>query len=382
MGQRTWTLLNEEDHLRCEDDFEITARDVEDPGADYRIMSRVGRGGLSEGVQIVAIDNGALRFDVLPTRGMGLWKAWYHGDSVEEHIGWTSPVRGPVHPGFVPLAESTGLGWLDGFDELLVRCGLESNGAPDFDDQGRLLFPLHGRIANRPAHRVDVLIDTGEREIAVLGVVEETRFHFAKLRMESVIRTRIGSTTIDVRDEVINLSAQPVQIQMLYHVNFGRPLLDAGARVVTPADRVVPRDAHAAAAIDTWDGYAAAEAGFKEQVYFLKLHANTDGQTQVLLKNRTGSRGAGLRFNTRQLPCFSLWKNTAADEDGYVTGLEPGTNFPNPRSFERQQGRVVSLPGGGSTSFELSLEYHPTPEAVERAAQEVGALAAGPPRVF
>ena len=49
-------------------------------------------------------------------------------------LGWKSPVHGPVHPNFVPLNEPSGLGWLDGFDELFVRCGLESNGAPDFDD--------------------------------------------------------------------------------------------------------------------------------------------------------------------------------------------------------------------------------------------------------
>jgi hypothetical protein len=43
------------------------------------------------------------------------------------------------------------------------------------------------------------------------------------------------------------------------------------------------------------------------------------------------------------LPCYTLWKNTTAEPDGYVTGLEPGTNFPNPRSFETQRGRVVKL---------------------------------------
>ena len=51
-----------------------------------------------------------------------------------------------------------------------------------------------------------------------------------------------------------------------------------------------------------------------------------------------------LRFNRQELPCFTVWKNTAALEDGYVTGLEPATNFPNFKTFERQQGRVVRSP--------------------------------------
>ena len=57
-------------------------------------------------------------------------------------------------------------------------------------------------------------------------------------------------------------------------------------------------------------------------------------------------RGTGIA-PTRPLPCFTVWKNTAAVEDGYVTGLEPAINFPNFKSFERQQGRVKVLPAGG-----------------------------------
>ena len=82
-------------------------------------------GGVREGVDTIEIDNGKFRFIVLPTRGMGLWKGWLG----KTEIGWQSPVKGPVHPQFVPLTEPSGLGWLEGFDELLCRCGLESNGA-------------------------------------------------------------------------------------------------------------------------------------------------------------------------------------------------------------------------------------------------------------
>ena len=70
---------------------------------------------------------------MLPDRGLGIWKIMAGG--VE--LGWQSPVHGPVHPRFVPLAEPSGLGWLDGFDELVARCGLVSNGAPDFDAAGQ-----------------------------------------------------------------------------------------------------------------------------------------------------------------------------------------------------------------------------------------------------
>lgn len=332
------------------------------------------QGGLSDGVDIVDVSNGTLSFVVVPTRGMSLWRASLPGWS----IGWKSPVRGPVHPKFVDLGEPSGLGWLDGFDELLVRCGLESNGAPEFDEKtGRLKYPLHGRIANKPAHSVSVTFDAEREEISVSGVVEESRFHFLKVRMTSTYTTRLGSTTIAVRDEIENLSASPAEIQMLYHVNFGVPLLDAGASVVGPFKNVVPRNDHAAKDIKSWNSYRAAEPGFEEQVYFADLWPDGDDCTRTLLKNAHGTQGVSLYYNTRQLPCFSLWKNTTSEADGCVTGLEPGTNYPNPRSHEGKEGRVVKLAGGEKTSFELVMEILPTANDVAAIEKEIARVAAG-----
>lgn len=332
------------------------------------------QGGLSEGVDTIDVSNGELSFVVLPTRGMGLWKASLPG----WRVGWQSPVRGPVHPSFVDLGEPSGLGWLDGFDELLVRCGLESNGAPEFDDiSGRLKHPLHGRIANKPAHSVSVSFDPEREEISVRGVVEESRFHFFKLRLTSTYTTRLGSTTIQIRDEIENLSTKPAEAQLLYHVNFGLPLLDAGSQVVGPFKTVVPRNAHAASGVKGWNSFQAPEPNYEEQVYFTDLHADKDGRTRTLLKNAHGTQGISLVYNVRQLPCFSLWKNTVGETDGYVTGLEPATNYPNPRSFEARHNRVMKLDPGGRTTFDLAMEIHPTADDVKQAEQAALAIAAG-----
>jgi hypothetical protein len=323
----------------------------------------------------VHIRHGTFAVEVVPTRGMSIWKAWLAG----EEIGWQSPVRGPVHPQFVPIAEPSGLGWLDGFDELLVRCGLESNGAPEFDGQGRLRYPLHGRIAQRPAHFVELTIDDQSGEITLHGEVDETRFHFLKLRLRSTLVLRRDEAGFRLRDEIINLSRIPAEAQLLYHVNFGRPLLDAGSRLIASAQTVVPRNGRAVEGLAGWDSFAAEEPGFVEQVYFFKLASGSDHMTRVLLKNAHGTRGVSMRFNTRQLPWFTLWKNTTANSDGYVTGLEPGTNLPNPRSFEGEQGRVVKLAPGGSAAFELELAAHATTGEVEQAERAVQALQGNKP---
>src|SRR5688572_5539760 len=158
MPAKTWKLIDQAAGLPGEPHLELRGSEFGLPRGG--VTKRTYRGGLAEGVVAVEINNGKLQIDVLPTRGMGIWRVVPLDDRELPSLGWKSPVRGPVHPAFVDLGEPSGVGWLDGFDELLVRCGLESNGAPDFDDQtNRLKYPLHGRIANRPAHGVSLTID-------------------------------------------------------------------------------------------------------------------------------------------------------------------------------------------------------------------------------
>src|SRR3984885_12624716 len=176
------------------------------------------RGGRRDGVDLIVVDNGALRFSIVPTRGMGLWKGWYEGN----RLGWDSPVTdGPVHPSLVNLAAAGGLGWLDGFDELLARCGLENNGAPfevktvkSDGSESNTTFGLHGKIANIPASYVAVHVGSAApHEIVVEGHVEETRLVGPQVRMVTRITTVPGSNSLVIRDEFVNLKEQAVRFK-------------------------------------------------------------------------------------------------------------------------------------------------------------------------
>ena len=97
----------------------------------------------------------------------------------------------------------------------------------------------------------------------------------------------------------------------------------------------------------------------------------------MLLRNAESSRGVSLHYDITQLPCFAQWKHTGSLKDGYVTGLEPATNFPNPRSFEADRGRVVPLAPGETRQFDLCLHYHADPESVATAQRAIEVLAEG-----
>src|SRR5688572_15924870 len=117
---KTWTLTDVTGDVWL-DSFAVSNARLRLPTThDWSVSKRTLRGGLRDGVDLIEVHNGALSFAVLPTRGMGLWRGDYHGLA----LGWRAPVLGPVHPKFVDESGRNGLGWLDGFDELMVRCGL------------------------------------------------------------------------------------------------------------------------------------------------------------------------------------------------------------------------------------------------------------------
>jgi hypothetical protein len=360
--------------------FDLAPADVGQPRSPaWSVRKRQLHGGRREGVDRIDLDSGTLALAIVPTRGMGLWRARFGG----EELGWRSPVRdGPVNPAFVEPTALGGLGWLQGFDELLARCGLEHNGAPYAEtapDGRTTIYPLHGSIANIPAHYVAVHVeDHPPHTITIEGHVDEARLFGPAIRMMTRISTTPGSTRVTVRDEFMNLGDQTAEMQVLYHWNFGPPLLEEGARVVAPARTVVPRNPRAVEGLGHYDVYGPPEPGFAEQVYFFELHGEGEsGRTLALLRNRAGSKAVALRFATAQLPCFTVWKQTGGLKDGYVTGLEPATNYPNPKPFEKDRGRVVQLGPGASQVAETTLEVLGSAQAVAEAEREIERLIDG-----
>ena len=358
------------------DHFELTGASTPLAGStNWSVRQRRMKGGLSDGVDVVELDNGALQVEVLPTRGMGLWRGSFQGIP----IGWESPVKLPVNPAFVNQTERGGLGWLAGFNELLCRCGLSFMGPPgrdaDFKDHPILgELTLHGKIASTPAHRVEFSTDSATGKLAVTGVVDECSMFGPCLRLTSTIETTVGSNSLTIIDEVTNLSAKPAEFQLLYHTNIGRPFLDTDGRFLAPVLEMSPRDARAAEGIDSFDKYEGPDVGYAEQAYLFRLIGNAKRQTVTLLRNAAGDRGLSLRFSLIDFPCFTLWKNTGAEADGYVTGLEPGTNFPNVRSFERAQGRVTTLAPGASRRLSLEMAIHADAASVSTIANEISQL--------
>ena len=95
----------------------------------------------------------------------------------------------------------------------------------------------------------------------------------------------------------------------------------------------------------------------------------------AVLHNKAMDKAASIRWSLNELPYLTIWKNTGAVADGFVTGIEPGTNYPANRSVEREAGRVPVLKPGQTRSFTLTFGVHAGREEVEAAARQAASLA-------
>jgi hypothetical protein len=361
-------------------EWRITSEDIGSSLSVLRwsVTKRVLVGGRQEGVEVIDVDNGVMKFTVVPTRGFNVWRA----DVGDFRLGWDSPVTEIVHPQFVNLAERGGLGWLNGFGEWIARCGLESFGPPCKD--GDQTHTLHGRISNIPASYVEVRIESSPvPRIVLRGVVDESLMFGPQLRLTTEISTEIGKAALSFDDTVTNLSDAPQEMESLYHANFGPPVLGPGAQFVAPVKRVAPRDPRAAeGAMTGWDVYTGPHApGYTEQVYLMELYGGDDDMTAALLKSADGAKGALVSFSIRQLPFMTLWKNESPSKAGYVTGLEPGTSFPFPKPIERAAGRIPKLSGGESYAAKVTFKALCSPGDVEAALGSIRKLQIAAPEV-
>ena len=303
-------------------------------------------------------------------------------------LGWESPVQEVVHPRHVNLQDRGGLGWLEGFNEWLVRCGLEFSGLPGKDsfinnlgEAAEMDLTLHGKIGNIPASEVEVLLKEAPL-YGVRGRVDERMFYGPKLELWTEIATWPGSSGLTVSDQVTNHGSYNQEFQLIYHANYGSQLLEEAARFVGLVSRVYPFNEHAARDIAAFDRYQAPRAGFVEQVYILYPLAGEQGRTTVDLHNRDATRAVSMSFSVDELPYLTLWKNPRSLGEGYVTGIESGTGFPYNRRVERQFGRVPKLRPGETRSFHLEVAIHNSQGKVQEVLERIAKIQGDRKRVL
>lgn len=306
--------------------------------------------GKGRGMRTAQFETGSgLAFTVLLDRGLDIGSARFRGAS----LVWESTV-GPAHPMYF---EKDGLSWHRTWGGgLLTGCGTTQAGAPG-EDQGEALG-IHGRLSHLPASNVwaDAAWNGDDYEMWVQGKARETTVKGENVLVQRRIWARLGESRLFVHDVITNEGFEPAPHMMLYHFNFGFPLVAEGTRLIAPSRAVTPFVRDGAAALDHTH-YPAPIDGFLEQAFRHEFVAGEDGYATLVLANRGFERGRGLgvyfRYRPTELPTFIQW--ILARAGTYVTAFEPQNYLTSGRARAREDGTVPFLAPGEAREYHFEV---------------------------
>lgn len=266
-------------------------------------------------------------------------------------LSWNSATGWP-HPAFY---DKSGIDWLRGFGGgLLVTCGLESFGGGNED--GIDTYGLHDRISYTPATRVKVeenWTEDGNYEIAIEGVLRQTRVFGTHLTLTRRIVARLGEDRLVVHDRLTNEGFSPAPAVILYHCNFGFPVVSEHSVVRAPSTERAPRDDNAAANPDTWNQFEAPQPDWPERCYNHVMNPDSDGFVRAEIWNEELTFGGYIRYRADELPHFTQWKSMSSGD--YVCGLEPSSAYLTTRADLRERGELPLLQPGEIVEFVVEL---------------------------
>ena len=297
--------------------------------------------GKAKGCSVVQVRSGAgLQLDILPDTGLDIGNVSYRGInmSYQSKNGYDSPSS-------VLPYENEFLHTFPG--GMLYTCGLRSTGPANRD--GDEWFPLHGRIHGVSAAQVCTSIENDE--IIVSGTLYETSLFGHMLEVKRSIHVPLFQGKIRVEDTITNTTPKDEEIMLLYHINFGYPMLSENARLILPQDRKTKgRDEYAQQHLGDETTFTKPIDNEPEQVYFHHMD-----NAIAKLRNESLNITAKLSWSADTLPILVQWRSMATGD--YVLGLEPSNSYIMGRHAERDHGTLPVLRGYETikTWFELSF---------------------------
>lgn len=300
-------------------------------------------------------------FTVVEDRALDIAEASLCGRS----LCWQSPAS-VVHPSYYDARDTE---WLRSFGGgLLTTCGLSTVGTPSVDE-GEVLG-LHGRISNTPAEQssFEEAWDGDELHLNIHGRVREVSTLGSNLVLERSIHTTLASASITIQDQIHNEGVSPAPLMLVYHCNFGFPLVNEHSRLYAVPGATEARTEFAHRHIASWPRFEPPTSGIEERCYY---HTFAGDIARLVLTDDEDnpSFAVEMRYHTPALPQFIQWKlNQPAH---YVLGLEPANCRVDGRNLERQAGRLCTLAPGEHISTHLQLCALSSPDEIREAASDL-----------
>lgn len=318
-----------------------------------RITSIELKEGDSNGVRGFEVDNGTgLSFLVLADRGLDIGIAKLFG------IPFTTRFHpGEVSPNFY---EDLPFGFIKAWPGgLMTTCGPTSVGSPGEEGPEKLV--QHGNHTHIPAKYVQYegRWEGDDYRLQIRGRIRDVGLFLPNIEIRRKITTYLGVNKILVEDEIENIGFRKTPFMLVYHCNYGFPLVDDGARVNIDSS-VTPRDDQAKQGIEEWDRIVSPVRGFKEQVFYHDVKPKKSNLCEIGIVNENfednKKLGIIMRYKKDSLPLLTQWR--CLSEGEYVVGLEPGNCHVEGRKEEREKFKNLDYLKPGEIR-KISLEFEP-----------------------
>lgn len=334
-----WYSLNKKEFLQY-----ISSENHAFPLKRYRFSE-----GRKKDTEAIEIHTGTgLSFTILPDRCCDIARTSYKGVP----LAWISNA-GPAAPSYY---NSSGLHWRDTFcGGLLTTCGLDTAGPPSCDEGTE--YGLHGCVGHIPAEEI---CHWGQWEGDTYSMHVTGKIHHAfplagHLLLERHIWAEMGKNDIHIEDRVTNLGARPSPVMILYHMNFGYPLLCPETKFYADAASVDGTSDLARERMETAYVFQKPEPDYSPRAYIHRMNSR-QGTARASLCNEKLGLGVTAAFDAGALPYMSLWKHLCSGN--YLTSLEP-MNAPSVgRAENRKRGTLPVLQAGESQNYTVTVTVH------------------------
>ena len=250
----------------------------------------------------------------------------------------------------------------DGLDSFLrqfpagfmTTCGMTYAGAP-CEDQGQNLS-LHGAVSNSIAENVYACTVEEDDEVVlkVYGEIREARLFAENMILHREIKIYTESNIIKVHDVIENRGFMKSPLIMIYHVNFGYPILDAGARVYSNSKDVIPQSDFSKEGIDKYHVIEEPEDSREEQCYYHVGHEKNE-QCFAMIHNERLGIAVAVKYKEEQCPILCQWKSMQSGD--YALGLEPTTSGIKGRKSIREEGKLIELEPMETYAIDLEFDF-------------------------
>jgi hypothetical protein len=308
------------------------------------------KSGKAKGVDAFDVKTGTgFNFTVLPSRGMDIAWADYKGIPIS-FISKT----GIVAPEYYnDRGDEFSRSFYAG---LLTTCGTRNLGKSCIDD-GEYLG-LHGRISNTPAYDISVYSEWEKDEfiMKLRGKMRESILYGENIVITREIISKLGEKKLYIKDIIENCGFKEEPLMLLYHCNFGYPIVSEDTELFLPEGDVIPRDDKAKRMLERYKIFESPTNNYPEIVFYHDLKMNESGKMYACLYNKTLEKnglGAYVKFNKNQLPNLTEWKQMG--EGDYVVALEPGTWYPEPRAKVRKEGNLLFIQPSEKKKVEIEI---------------------------